>query len=372
MTDKSISGNKGDFTDNAQHSYTLPSRYYVDPEIHQQELERIFERSWQYAGHVSDLPEIGSYLTTEIAGQPVLILRSSVEDIRAFYNVCQHRAHLLAKGRGKLKRQIVCPYHAWCYGFDGTLSAARLTDDVPDFQKAEFSLSQVNLTTAAGLIFINLNPVAKPEDGDLRSFEKSILDHLPSMAEFTAYHRVDFDIAANWKVLVDNFSEGYHIPVAHKELSALWDARAGTAEVGERYACYRRTARPGYAGFETSGDEPYVGWTLWPNLCILSLPGSPQLIVIQMNPAGPARTIEHADIYAPPGFDSANLAAVKSLFADTFNQEDIALVESVQRGLTSHGYDQSRYVADKNDSWFSEAALHRFHQLILKALRSED
>ena len=367
-----VSGDKGGFTEVAEESFTLPSRYYVDPEIHQQEVRKIFQRSWLYAGHVSDLPEVGSYLTEELAGQPILILRSRDGALRAFFNVCQHRGHLLLSGRGQVKRRIVCPYHAWCYGLDGSLVTARKTDDVPDFDTANFALKSIQLTVVAGLIFINFDPEARPEDGELPEFEDSILGHLPDMASFTACYRFDFDIAANWKVVVDNFSEGYHIPVAHQKLASLYDERGGGSQIGKRYGYYQKTARSGFSGFETKGDEPYLTWTLWPNTCLLSLPGSPQLIVLRMNPNGSGRTLEHVDIYSPADFESPNLEAVKSLFADQFNQEDIAIVENVQRGLSSLGYDQGRYVADRAGSWFSESALHRFHKQVLNALLSED
>ncbi len=370
MTAALVSGEKGAFAEVAHESFTLPSRYYLDRDIHAQEIRKIFQRSWLYAGHVMDLPEAGSYLTVDLAGQPILIVRSKDGEIRAFFNVCQHRGHILLSGRGRLKARIVCPYHAWCYGLDGSLVRARLTGDVPNFDPADFSLKPIQLAVAAGLIFINLDQEATPEDGDLPEFEASILDHLPEMPRYAASHRFDFDIAANWKVVVDNFSEGYHIPIAHPKLATLYNEQGASSRLGKRYGFYQRTARSGFSGFETKGDEPYLTWTLWPNLCLLSLPGSPQLIVLRMSPDGPQRCLERADIYSPPELDNPTLEVVKSLFAEIFNQEDISLVENVQRGLASLGYDQSRYVADPADSWFSESALHRFHRQVLDALEN--
>ncbi len=372
MTGALVSGERGAFAEVAQESFTLPSRYYLEPEIHAQEIDKIFRRSWLYAGHVTDLPEAGSYMTEDLAGQPVLILRSKDGQIRAFFNVCQHRGHILLSGRGKLKARIICPYHAWSYGLDGSLATARMTGNVPGFDTADFSLKPIQLAVVAGLIFINLDPAVTPEDGDLAEFEKSILDHLPEMPGYTANHRFDFDIAANWKVVVDNFSEGYHIPVAHPKLATLYNREGAMSRLGKRYGFYRRTARSGFSDFETKGDEPYLTWTLWPNLCLLSLPGSPQLIVLRMSPDGPGRCLERADIYSPPELASPELAIVKSLFAEIFNQEDIALVENVQRGLASLGYDQGRYIADPAESWFSESGLHRFHRQILDALKVEN
>ena len=121
---------------------------------------------------------------------------------------------------------------------------------------------------------------------------------------------------------------------------------------------------------QTAGDEPYLTWFLWPNLCLLSLPGASQLIVLRIEPDGTGKSQEHVDIYSPKEAEGPNLEAVKSLFAEMFNREDIALVQSVQRGLGSLGYDQGRYVADTGDSWFSESGLYRFHSQILHALDS--
>ncbi len=365
-----VVGERGPFACEAQHSYTLPSRFYLDQDIHQQEIRKIFLRSWLYVGHVLDLPEAGSYITEELAGQPIVVIRGQDGAIRAFFNVCQHRGHILLSGRGQVKNLITCPYHAWCYGLDGMLKTARMTRDVPGFDRSHFGLKPVQHTLVAGMIFVNFDPNAAPADGDLPAFEKTILDHLPEMPDYAARYRFDFEVAANWKVVVDNFSEGYHIPVAHPTLATLYNEKTTKSQVGHRFGFYQKTARPGFAGFETKGDEPYLTWFLWPNLCLLSLPGAAQLIVLRIAPNGPGHSLEHADIYSPKEGDPPNLEAVKSLFAEMFNREDIALVQSVQRGLGSLGYDQGRYVADTEDSWFSESGLHRFHSQILDALGS--
>lgn len=370
MPNNLVSGEKGKFSELAHESFTLPSRYYVDPDIHAQEIRKIFQHSWLYVGHNSDLPEVGSYLTAELAGQPIMVVRMQENELRVFFNVCQHRGHTLLSGSGRLNKRIVCPYHAWCYGLDGALLTARMTRDVPDFDIADFGLKSIQHTLVAGMIFINFDPNATPEKGDLPEFEETLLNHLPQMPDYTAIHRFDFDVAANWKVVVDNFSEGYHIPVAHPTLAKLYNENGGSSQIGERYGFYKRTARQGFEGFETKGGEPYLTWFLWPNLCLLSLPGSAQLIVLRISSNGPGRSLEHADIYSQAGAVNPNVEAVKSLFAEMFNREDIALVESVQRGLSSLGYDQGRYVADPAGSWFSESGLHRFHSQILKALNS--
>lgn len=252
-----ITGERGKFTDDAHQSYTLPSRYYTDAAILKQETAKIFQRSWLYIGHVSDVPEPGSYFTEELAGQPILAIRGKDKGLRVFYNVCQHRGHLLLEGRGHVKNRIVCPYHAWCFGLDGELQVARLTRDVPEFDRSEFALTPINHTVVAGMIFVNFDADATPEDGELPQFAQTILANLPGMASYVASNRIGFEIDANWKVVVDNFSEGYHIPIAHPRLYTLYDEKGGTAQMGKRYGFFQKTARAGFDGFETQGDEPY-------------------------------------------------------------------------------------------------------------------
>ncbi len=363
-----VHGELGVMTADPAASWTLPSRYYLDPAIHALEQARIFQRAWTYVGHASEVPAPGSYLTERVAGQPVLLLRDRDGVLRAFYNVCRHRAHLLLKGCGQLKAGITCPYHAWTYALDGRLKAARLTDAVAGFDKAEFPLRPLPLTNLSGLLFVSLDPQATPLAEEVPGFEATLLEHLPGLADFTVAARQDFDIQANWKVCVDNFSEAYHIPVAHPELSRLHGGQPKAAVVGARFASYRNIGRSSYPGFAVQPDEPYLTWTLWPHHCLLSLPGSWHLIMLRMTPEGPGRCLERADILASPGALAPNLEAVRRLFAEVFNPEDIAIVESVQQGLASLGYDQGRYIVDAANSWFSESALHRFHRQLLAAL----
>jgi len=363
-----LRGEAGLFVGEACHSWTLPSRYYHDEAIFAREMERIFRRSWCYVGHVSELPHPGSYVTDRVAGQPVVLVRGRDLQVRAFFNVCRHRAHLLLAGCGTLKSGITCPYHAWTYALDGTLRGARLTDDVPGFDKADFPLRALPVSIVAGLVFVNLDPAALPLTEEADGFEATLLDHLPALPEFRVAWRIDFDIKANWKVCVDNFSEAYHIPMAHPELAQLHGGQPKAAVVGERFALFRNVGRTTYPGFAVAPDEPYLSWTLWPHHCLLSLPGSAHLILLRMTPQSPGRCLERADILAPAGEPSPNLVQVKQLFAETFNPQDIAIVESVQQGLASLGYDQGRYVVDRGDSWFSESALHRFHRQVAAAV----
>lgn len=362
-------GERGAFDSEARRSPTLPSRYYHDAEIHRRELRTIFHRSWCYVGHASQLPRAGDYRVEQVADQCILLLRDRESRLRAFFNVCQHRGHQLLQGAGSGKKRIVCPYHAWTYGLDGRLLQAPHTEHVEGFDRHDFSLRPVRLADCAGLLFANLDGDAADFEREYPGFEETVTTSLPDHGSFVPVHRFDFDIAANWKIVVDNFSEGYHIPVAHRLLSQVLDNTTGICRRREqRYAFFESRSKSGYDGYRIDAGSSYRSWTLWPNTCMLSLPGCENLVVIRMAPDGPGRCREHADLLAAPHTPASRLEAVRQLFAEQFNVEDIAIVESVHRGLESLGYDQGRYVVDEDDGWYSESALHRFHLRILEAI----
>ena len=366
-----VQGERGAFSGDPLTSWTLPSHFYYDPEIHAREKTAIFQRSWICVGHLCDFREAGQYVTDDIAGQPILVIRGRDGELRAFFNVCQHRGHELLKGSGRIANRIVCPYHAWTYDDDGALLAARLTNDVQGFDKADFPLKPLRLAIAAGLVFVNLDRAAEPFDVGYAGFGDTMLPHLAALPNFNRVASYRYDIAANWKIVVDNFSESYHIPVAHRELSGLYDTAVNEGQTGPLFGFFRNVGRTTYRGMQLRPDEPYLSWTVWPNLCLLSLPGSRHLVTLRMDPAGPRGCRERVDIYAASELseiETNNLEAARRLFADGFNREDIALVESVQRGLDSLGFDQGRYVADATDDWWSESGLHTFHKRILEAL----
>jgi len=364
-------GERGAFGPEATSSPTLPSRYYHEPRIYQQEQRSIFHKSWCYVGHVSQFSTAGDYRVERVADQCIFLLSDRDSEIRAFFNVCQHRGHELLSGDGRCKNRIVCPYHAWSYGFDGKLIQAPHTDRLQDFEPAEFSLKPVRLASCAGLLFANLDGNADDFATEYPGLAQTLSDSLPEVESFGIACQFDYDIAANWKIVVDNFSEGYHIPVAHRKLAQVLDSGSGRcARQERRYAFFESRSKAGYEGLDLDPGLPYRSWTLWPNTCMLSLPGCANLVVIRMAGNGPERCLEHVDLLAEKGEVSPALEALKQLFADQFNAEDIAIVESVHRGLKSLGYDQGRYVVDAADAWYSESGVHRFHRLILEALEA--
>ena len=194
--------------DDPARSTTLPGRLYVDPDTLARERTAIFLRTWNYAGASSELAQPGDYVTARLLDQNVIVMRGRDGELRGFHNVCQHRAHELLEGRGNA-RTIVCPYHAWSYTDDGKLLSARGLEKQPDFEAARFCLKRVAVEVLAdAFVFFNLDPLSKPLSvlaGDLDADLRAMLPALPG------YRARPFGepkrIAANWKVVVDNFLE---------------------------------------------------------------------------------------------------------------------------------------------------------------------
>ena len=353
-------------------SFTIPARYYLDAEILAQEEESIFYRNWWYAGHQSQLPEPGCYLTVEVCNQNIIVIRDKSGELNAYYNVCQHRGHELLFGSGKV-RTITCPYHAWSYGFDGELKAARNTERMVDFDKCRFSLKPVQVEVFCGLVFVNLDPGAAPLKQQAAGLEKEIREFCPRVDEVTFAQRDDYDVACNWKVMVDNFLECYHCHPAHKDFVSLVDMDSYRITTHEIYSSHvsnaaKSTDNNAYRFEKGEVDFGYAGWFLWPNLTIWIYPGEPNISTLQIIPAGPGRTIEHQDWYLPNPEPSRQQRDAMDYQRDVLQPEDVGLCESVYRGLQSKGYNQGRFVVDAERSELSEHGVHHFQQLYVDAM----
>ena len=202
------------FRKDPKHSFTLPARFYTDAAIFEAEKAAIFYRTWHYAGHISQVAKPGQYLTTRVHEQNVLVARGRDGELRAFFNVCPHRGHELLSGSGK-KNVITCPYHAWAFDFDGQLENARNSENVAGFDKADFSLKPVRVEVFCGLVLVNLDPDARPFTEEMDGLEDEIRQYLPRFDDLAFAQRDTYHVDANWKILIDNFLECYHLSLIH-------------------------------------------------------------------------------------------------------------------------------------------------------------
>jgi phenylpropionate dioxygenase-like ring-hydroxylating dioxygenase large terminal subunit len=354
-------------------SMSLHADAYTEPRWFEREQRAVFAATWQWIGHTEKLRDHGSYLTADVAGMPIVAVRDKSGVLRAFYNVCRHRAHHLLAGEGTANA-IVCPYHAWTYTLDGQLAAARKTGNLVDFDPSGICLEQIAIEEFGGFVFVNLDRSAAAlaeQAGDLGA---EIAHWAPDVERLTFAHRLSYDIASNWKNVVDNFLECYHCHIAHKDFVSLVDMDTYRVTTHGIYSSHMaeagKTTNSAYDVSEATVTDHAVWW-LWPNTCLMRYPGRGNMIVLNIIPAGPDRTMETYDFYletAEP--NEAEFEAIRYL-DEVLQVEDIGLVESVQRGMRTPAFSQGRIVHDPAGSGLSEHALHHFHGLVLDAYRAD-
>ena len=196
---------------------TMPSRWYTEPAFLDAEAERIFYRSWQPVGRVEDVMRIGDFFTCEVLDQPLVVARSSGGQLRAFYNVCAHRAAIVAQGRGN-RKSLQCKYHGWTYDLDGKLLRAPEFEGVKGWDRDAVCLRRVQVEAWGPWVFVNLDPGAAAMSATYGEIADEISAAGFNLSRMRRVERREYEIDCNWKVYVDNYLEGYHLPIAHPGL----------------------------------------------------------------------------------------------------------------------------------------------------------
>ena len=341
---------------------TIPSRCYTDPAMLGEEKERVFARTWQLVGREDQAASSGSYFTAEVAGEPLLIVRDG-DRLRALSNVCRHRAGPVAKGEGSCGA-FRCGYHGWSYALDGRLANTPEFDGVEEFDRAAVRLPEFRVETWLGLIFVNL-------DGRAESLRQTLGD-LPAKLEARELSRMglaarkDWEIDCNWKVYVDNYLEGYHIPIVHPGLMKEIDYARYETQTSGSWSLQRSPIRPREGAKlrrdprESESDAEYY-W-VYPNLMLNVYPDnfSTNLIV----PLSPRRTLTVFEWFFRDPRSPAVQETVRQTveFSDEVQREDVAICEAVQKGLESRTYDVGRFSVRR------ESGVHHFHRLYASAL----
>ena len=361
----------GGYHENASASLSLKAEAYTDPAWHLVDLQEIIAKTWQWVCHVEKLRDPGSYVTIEIAGQPIAIVRDREGGLRAFYNVCKHRAHELLSGEGNTTR-IMCPYHAWVYKLDGQLVRAPHTETLEGFNPKDICLDEVQVEEFCGFVYVNLDRKAPPLSELSGDLETEIRHWAPDIEDLTFAHRLTYDIKSNWKNVVDNFLECYHCPTAHKDFCTLVDMDTYKVTTHGIYSSHMADAgQSANSAYDVSNAtvKTHAVWWLWPNTCIMRYPGRSSMIILNIIPAGPDRTLETYDFFLEE--KTPNEAEIESIryLDEVLQVEDIAICESVQKGMMTPAFTQGRIVNDPDGSGMSEHAVHHFHGLILDAYK---
>jgi Rieske 2Fe-2S family protein len=333
---------------------TLPGRFYHDPDVWQREQDRLFGRLWVAVGRADQLPAPRRYRTVRVGDESVLLVRDDGGALRAFLNVCRHRgAQLCPAGAGQT-RTLQCRYHAWTYGLDGRLLRAPGLQDSPAFDRNAFGLVPVALETWEGLVWVNLRENPPPLAHQLLP---QLAARLGDAARLDPYRigtlavgrTIDYEVGANWKVVVENFMECYHCAPMHPELVRLLPAfRSGAtqeyglgtrlADEAEALTMSGRAPGPPFPGLAPGHERHYYGMVVRPNVLLNLLPD--HVIVHTLTPLAPDRSRVTCDwLFAPevvarPGFD---LGDTVGLF-DRVNRQDWEVCEWVQAGVRSRAF----------------------------------
>jgi choline monooxygenase len=344
----------------------LPARFYVDAGMGDLDRRAILDRSWQLIAHVSQLRDAGDHVVADLGGLPVIAVRgegdgASPGEVRVFHNVCRHRAGPIAQCDGLRAKSLRCRYHGWNYGLDGVLKSAPEMKDAVDFDVTGVRLPQLAVKVWQGLVFAAVDEAHAPDfDAFVAGIEARIGPDR-GLERYGRHHHAHYDIACNWKVYVDNYLEGYHVPHVHPGLNRLLDYRSYRTELA-RWHSLQWSPLESDATLYGSGDALYY-W-LWPNAMLNILPG--RLQTNRVVPLGVDRCRVLFDSYYAAGDDAAADDARRDAdlaFSDEVQREDLGICEDVQRGFASGSYAPGRL------NPLRETGVHHFHEMLRAAYR---
>ncbi|MDZ4698105.1 MAG: aromatic ring-hydroxylating dioxygenase subunit alpha [Rhodothermales bacterium] len=347
--------------DPIERSETIPSSWYVDPAFHAWDRTAVFSTHWQYAGHIGQLREAGDYLTADAAGAPVVVVRGTDGALRAFYNVCRHRGGPLALDHCGRSAMLQCKYHGWTYRLDGSLRGVPRFNRVDLFDKKDYGLKPVRVATWEGLVFIHAGEPLLPLGDLLAGIAERIAPMRLEGLRFA--RRIRYEVACNWKVYVDNYLEGYHLPYVHPELCDVLDVGRYETETFSYYSLQYSPLSPDSTRYGAASDSAYY-YFVFPNCMLNIMPGRLQMNIVL--PLAPDRCVVLFDYFYT---DTDSLAAARKIeedmaFSDHVQQEDIEICEWVQRGLASPAYDRGRFSVE------CEQGVYHFQTQLKTAYRS--
>jgi choline monooxygenase len=326
-------------------AWTIPSSWYVDPRMLELERQTVFARSWQLVGRVEQVERPGQYVTWDLAGEPLVVVRGNDGALRGFFNVCRHHAAAVMTEAEGDAQHLQCPYHGWTYSLEGELKSAPDLGAVRNFDRLAMGLVPVETAVWEKWVFVNLN-------GGTAS-----LDGFPELASLnlSASHWVErrrYTLECNWKVFVDNYLDGgYHVPHLHHRLNDALDYESYKIENHERFCLQWSPIVK-----DKPGDRALYYW-IYPNFMINWYEGVMDTNLVL--PRGVNQTEVVFDFYFTGPSDAASVAS-----SERIQEEDMAICKSVQRGLGSRSYTAGRLSARR------EAGEHLFHRLLYAELNS--
>ena len=362
-----------DMNERIECAQTLASRFYTDPAVLETEKDKIFRRTWQLVGTLSQpcgevngskrtISDPESFFTADVAGEPIVIVRDKQGILRAFSNVCRHRAGPIALGSG-CKNVLRCQYHGWTYTLDGRLIGTPDVDGVEFFDRSTMGMVPLRCETWEQFIFVNFDLHALPLSTWLGQIPQQARGFQFDGLQFA--ERREYLVDCNWKVYVDNYLEGYHIPIAHPGLMKEIDYSQYRTETFRYYSqqfAPIRAMKPEDAAERLyapgGGLQEALYFWIFPNLMLNIYPDNIQTNVIV--PLAHDKTLTLFEwFFHGSGSEKIQERIRKSIaFSEEVQKEDVMLCENVQRGLRSPTYDRGRYSVSR------ENGVHHFHMLL--------
>jgi phenylpropionate dioxygenase-like ring-hydroxylating dioxygenase large terminal subunit len=343
---------------------TIPAPWYVDPRIADLEAQTVFTNSWQVAGRTDQVARPGQFVTSTIAGEPIVAVRGNDSQLRAFYNVCRHHAAKVVTEPCGSASILHCPYHGWNYGLDGSLKGMPEFDGVKNFERQDNGLVPVKADIWEAFVFVSLDPKAQPLQNFLGGLVKRCVPL--GLANLHYFDTRMYDIACNWKVFIDNYLDGgYHVPHLHKGLSSVLDYKQYTIENEDRY-CLQSSPmvasdEDAATGSTRKGDRAWYFWQ-YPNFMINCYEGYMDTNLVIPVDVDHCRVI--FDFYFSDVSESRRDYNAQSIaVGDRVQSEDLGICEDVQRGLKSRAYGAGRLSVRR------EAGEQLFHRLLAADLK---
>jgi choline monooxygenase len=347
-----------------ERAHTIPSAWYLDAKIHEVERRAVFGNTWQAVGRVDQVSSPGSYFTADLAGEPILVVRDEAGVLRAFYNVCRHRAaRIMTEAEGQA-RKLRCGYHGWTYDLSGKLRGTPEFDGVADFCREENGLPEVAVATWGPVVWVHLGK-SPPE---LFQFLAPLPERTKALGleELRFVERREYRLGCNWKVFVDNYLDGgYHVNSVHPGLAGVLDYSGYRTEVSGKTSVQISPLRPpsdkGDVAKVRSGDTAYYWW-VFPNFMMNLYQGVMDTNLVL--PLGPDACRVVFDFYFADTAGAERKQFIEESIAvgHQIQLEDVGICEDVQRGLASRSYDTGRFSVRR------EVGGYHFHRLLANSL----
>ncbi len=344
---------------------TIPAAWYRDDRIAEQERASVFGGNWIAVGRADQVAVPGRFLTIELAGEPLVIVRGSDGELRAFFNVCRHHAAAVATIPCGTVEHLRCPYHGWTYGLDGSLKGAPEFAGVCNFDRAANGLVPARVATWEQFVFVTLSEQAPPLADFLGDLHQRVAPLGLSRLQF--FERKTYSLRCNWKVYVDNYLDGgYHVPHLHKGFNSVLDYKEYTIENSRHYCLQSspivNSEEHALLGATRTGERAHYYW-IYPNFMINVYQGVMDTNLVL--PIAPEACLVQFDFYFDDVSENRRAYNRQSVaVSERIQEEDVEICESVQRGLRSRAYRAGRLSVRR------EAGEHLFHRLLAKDLGS--